>query len=120
MKIVLGINILNFASRRFIGMDARRSEDDEVNDFARPPLGEGEDEKVSLHMIISPNVFPELTSVLMCRRCQEYNQRLRSLLDRDRDDLRVTHEIRTDDGTAKAGGKKKKLTIEEGSRWTMV
>ena len=47
IKIVLGINILNFASRRFIGMDARRSEDDEVNDFARPPLGEGEDEKVS-------------------------------------------------------------------------
>lgn len=28
-------------------MDARREEDDEINDFERAPLGEGEDERVS-------------------------------------------------------------------------
>ncbi|KAL7409310.1 eukaryotic membrane protein family-domain-containing protein [Mrakia frigida] len=109
IKIALGISILNFASRRFVGMDARREEDDEINDFERAPLGEGEDER-------------------------QYNKRLTALLDRDRDDMRVLDEIRSGrggeeevlqqqqpDGNAKGKkGKKKKLTIEEVSRWTMV
>lgn len=46
-KIILGINLLNFASRRHAGMEERKLDDDGLNSFARPPLGEGPSEKVS-------------------------------------------------------------------------
>lgn len=50
-KIVLGINLLNYASKRYKGMDARRIKDDRINDFERDPLGEGKDEQVSLRAV---------------------------------------------------------------------
>jgi len=119
-------------------MDARREEDDEINDFERAPLGEGEDERVSsdLSSLFSSSQSSrkpdhELHFVLIWF-LQQYNKRLTVLLDRDRDDMRVLDEIRSGGGgeeeredspvlPAKGKkGKKKKLTIEEVSRWTMV
>lgn len=52
-KIILGINLLNYASRRFVGMEDRRDEDDELNHLARSPLGEGAQEKVCLYQTLS-------------------------------------------------------------------
>lgn len=45
-KIILGINLLNFATRRCAGMEARLHEDEELNRLARSPLGEAEGERV--------------------------------------------------------------------------
>lgn len=47
LKIILGISLLNFATRRCGGMEARLAEDDELNKLARSPLGEAEGERVS-------------------------------------------------------------------------
>jgi hypothetical protein len=111
-------------------MDARREEDDDINDFARAPLGEGEDERVSPRPPIPSSLTDFSLTSLPLRPAQLYNSRLSALLDRDRDDMRVLDEIRSDEqraplSTKEDGGegtkkKKKKLTIEEVSRWTMV
>lgn len=47
VKIILGVNLLSYATRRHVGMDARAAAD-AVNDFGRDPIGEGKEEKVSL------------------------------------------------------------------------
>lgn len=45
-KIILGISLLNFATRRCAGMEARLAEDEDLNQLARSPLGEAEGERV--------------------------------------------------------------------------
>lgn len=47
VKIILGVNLLSYATRRHVGMDARTAAD-AVNDYGRDPIGEGKEEKVSL------------------------------------------------------------------------
>lgn len=45
IKIIIGMNLISYAARRRIGMEAREDED-RINDFGRDPIGEGKDERV--------------------------------------------------------------------------
>jgi len=81
VKLIIGINLLAYASRRRAGVAAREAAD-AVNDWGRDPIGEGEEEK-------------------------KYNRELKKFLDDKRDD------------TAEGGGKKR-LRLEEITRFTMV
>jgi hypothetical protein len=49
IKLIMGINLLGYARRRSEGgaMERRIREDEEVNFFERPPIGEGKPEQVS-------------------------------------------------------------------------
>jgi hypothetical protein len=51
VKIILGINLLSYATRRRVGMEARER-GDVVNDFGRDPIGEGKEEQVRLSFYI--------------------------------------------------------------------
>ncbi|TFK20924.1 DUF747 family protein [Coprinopsis marcescibilis] len=93
IKIIVGINLISFATRRKIGMEEREKADI-VNDFGRDPIGEGKEER-------------------------KYNKELKSILDNDRDDVPRASEI----GENKAGddlSKKRRLRLEELTRYTMV
>lgn len=46
IKIIIGVNLVSFATHRRLGMEARE-EEDKVNDFGRDPIGEGKEERVS-------------------------------------------------------------------------
>jgi hypothetical protein len=48
IKLIIGINLLNYATRRMEGMERRAREDDAVNNYERPPIGEGEQEQVCI------------------------------------------------------------------------
>lgn len=45
VKIIIGVNLLSYATRRRAGME-EREEADKVNDFGRDPIGEGKEEQV--------------------------------------------------------------------------
>ncbi|KIP06627.1 hypothetical protein PHLGIDRAFT_106799 [Phlebiopsis gigantea 11061_1 CR5-6] len=97
IKLILGVNLLSYATRRRAGMEAREKAD-VVNDFGRDPIGEGKDE-------------------------QKYNRELKNLLDSRRDD---TYPV-AENGERKPGesdkgsdGKKKRVPLEEITRYTMV
>ncbi|EMD37504.1 hypothetical protein CERSUDRAFT_114143 [Gelatoporia subvermispora B] len=96
IKIIMGVQLLSYATRRRADMETREAAD-VINDFGRPPIGEGKEE-------------------------QEYNRELKKLLDNRRDDSSPVAEIgerkpgRDDD----AGGKKKRLPLEDITRFTMV
>ena len=45
LKIMLGVHLLTYATRRRAGMEAREDAD-RVNDFGRDPIGEGKEEQV--------------------------------------------------------------------------
>ncbi|TBU29521.1 eukaryotic membrane protein family-domain-containing protein [Dichomitus squalens] len=96
IKIILGVHLLTYATRRRAGMEARE-EADRVNDFGRDPIGEGKEE-------------------------QRYNKELKTLLDNKRDDASPVAEIgeRKPGEGDKDGGKRKKLPLEEITRFTMV
>ncbi|KAG9016786.1 hypothetical protein FRB90_002163 [Tulasnella sp. 427] len=108
IKLILGINLLAYASRRREGMEERRKEDEEINDFTRPAIGEGKDEIA-------------------------YNKELKGLLSQARDDVPPTAEIGENppngtDPKVKAdkpgggggGGGRKKVALEDLTRFTMV
>jgi hypothetical protein len=46
IKIILGINLITYATRRKIGMDERAAEDEATNNSSIP-IGETKDERVS-------------------------------------------------------------------------
>jgi hypothetical protein len=46
LKLIIGIQLLSYATRRRAGMEARAAAD-VVNDFGRDPIGEGKEEQVS-------------------------------------------------------------------------
>jgi hypothetical protein len=48
IKIITGVNLLSYATRRRAGMEAREAAD-VVNDFGRDPIGEGKEEQVNGH-----------------------------------------------------------------------
>ncbi|CAK5281540.1 unnamed protein product [Mycena citricolor] len=60
VKVILGVNLISYATRRKTGMEAREAED-VINDFGRDPIGEGKEE-------------------------QSYNRELKTLLDNKSDD----------------------------------
>ena len=45
IKIIIGVNLLGYATRRRAGMEEREAKD-VVNDFGRDPIGEGKEEQV--------------------------------------------------------------------------
>lgn len=96
VKIMLGVQLLSYATRRRAGMEAREAAD-VVNDFGRNSIGEGKEE-------------------------QAYNKELRTILDDMRDDATPVPDIgerRSEDDPGK-GGKRKRLPLEEITRFTMV
>ncbi|KIY70649.1 DUF747-domain-containing protein [Cylindrobasidium torrendii FP15055 ss-10] len=61
LKLILGLNLVGYATMRQESDDARQRAEDTENDFGRPPIGEGKEERV-------------------------YNAQLKSMLDDPRDD----------------------------------
>lgn len=49
IKIIMGVRLLSYATRRRAGMEARIAAD-VVNDFGRDPVGEGQDERVCTYI----------------------------------------------------------------------
>lgn len=45
IKVIMGVNLVSYATRRRAGMEAREAAD-VVNDFGRAPIGEGKEEQV--------------------------------------------------------------------------
>lgn len=92
IKVILGVNLVSYATQRRAGMESRAVAD-AVNDFGRDPIGEGKEEQV-------------------------YNKELKTLLDNERDDASRTVEM----GENKPGqaGKKGRVPLEELTRYTMV
>ncbi|KAG2132450.1 DUF747-domain-containing protein [Suillus bovinus] len=98
LKVLLGVNLISYASRRREGMEARATADT-INDFGRDPIGEGKEER-------------------------EYNKQLKKMVDDWRDDaVRVSEmgEGRMRGGNGQgSGGDKKRVPLEELTRFTMV
>lgn len=61
IKVMLGVHLVSYATRRREGMEAREAED-VVNDFGRDPIGEGKEEQVRFLEIINLTVFQELSA----------------------------------------------------------
>ena len=59
IKIIVGINLLSYATRRRAGMEEREAAD-AVNDFGRNPIGEGKEEQV-LSALLSFLISSQLT-----------------------------------------------------------
>lgn len=104
IKIMLGVNLLAYASGRKKGMDARIQADEDVNKFTRNPIGEGKEEQV-------------------------YNRELKTVLNHAADDVPPISELgqpaneedRSRKGGANSGGGgRKKVALEDLTRFTMV
>lgn len=55
VKIIIGVNLVSYAIGRRAGMEARRAEDEAINNFERDPIGEGKEEQVcDLSLYMSP------------------------------------------------------------------
>ncbi|KAH7888817.1 eukaryotic membrane protein family-domain-containing protein [Phlebopus sp. FC_14] len=96
VKILLGVNLISYATRRRAGMEARAAADI-INDFGRDPIGEGREER-------------------------EYNKQLKKMVDDWRDDaVRVGEmgESHTPRGSGGGGGKRR-VALEDLTRFTMV
>lgn len=110
IKVILGVNLVSYASRRRAGMEAREAAD-AVNDFGRDPIGEGKEEQV--RQATSASFSCALIDAL-----QVYNKKLKSLLDNEDDDAPRTAEI----GENRPGqqGKRGRVKLEDLTRYTMV
>ena len=113
---MLGVHLLTYATRRRAGMEAREQAD-RVNDFGRDPVGEGKEEQVRLSSLWCP-----WGTIVTCLPLQLYNKELKTLLDNKRDDAGLVAEIgeRNPGDGDKDGGKRKRLPLEEITRFTMV
>jgi hypothetical protein len=63
-KVIVGVNLVGYATRRRSGMEARQVAD-AVNDFGRDPIGEGKEEQVRFHsspFVVCCNSNNDLTS----------------------------------------------------------
>ncbi|KAH9994967.1 eukaryotic membrane protein family-domain-containing protein [Russula compacta] len=102
IKVIMGVYLVSYATRRRAGMEAREAED-VVNDFGRDPIGEGLEER-------------------------KYNRELKDILDDARDDAAPVSEIgergSSETPTIETGrdedGKRKRPKLEELTRFTMV
>ncbi|KAF8627820.1 hypothetical protein AX15_004241 [Amanita polypyramis BW_CC] len=98
VKIIVGVNLLSYATRRHAGMDARAAAD-AVNDYGRDPIGEGKEE-------------------------QKYNRELKAHLDNTQDDALRTAEIGEKPPNKESGvgrkDKKERVKLEDLTRYTMV
>jgi hypothetical protein len=107
IKIIMGVRLLGYATKRRAGMEQRKADDD-VNDFGRDPIGEGGEERV-------------------------YNRELKTYLENRMDDAAAVAEIgenteekgikggeRVVCGDGGSGGGKKRPELEDITRFTMV
>ncbi|KAF8488406.1 eukaryotic membrane protein family-domain-containing protein [Gautieria morchelliformis] len=99
LKIMLGVHLVSYATRRREGMEAREAED-VVNDFGRDPIGEGKEEQI-------------------------YNRELKVILDRRQDNASPVAEIgergMTDhQGRDASEGTRHRPKLEDLTRFTMV
>ncbi|KAL0956708.1 hypothetical protein HGRIS_002831 [Hohenbuehelia grisea] len=94
IKVIMGVNLVSYATRRRANMEARAVED-AVNDFGRDPIGEGKEER-------------------------QYNRELKTLLDNRMDDATTTAEIGEGRGDGGGKGKKGRVKLEDLTRFTMV
>jgi hypothetical protein len=103
IKIIMGVRLLGYATKRRAGMEQRKTED-KINDFGRDPIGEGDEERV-------------------------YNRGLKTYLDNKLDDATAVAEIGENEqkGGSKGekiscgdGGGKKRPDLEDITRFTMV
>ncbi|KAG8836368.1 hypothetical protein FRC17_005654 [Serendipita sp. 399] len=90
IKIIMGINLVTYATQRRADMEQREA-DDAINDFGRNPIGESKDE-------------------------QQYNKELKSLLLQKKDDASRAPDM----GERKPGIEKKRPGLNELTRFTMV
>ncbi|KAG8901968.1 hypothetical protein FRB99_004986 [Tulasnella sp. 403] len=106
LKLIMGVNLLAYASRRRLGMEERMRGDEEINDYNRPPIGEGKQEMA-------------------------YNKELKVVLSQPRDDVPPTAEIgenpsassssaKQEKASSGGGGGRKKIKLEDLTRFTMV
>lgn len=115
VKIIVGVNLLSYATRRHAGMDARAAADT-VNDFGRDPIGEGKEEKVSRmnHRLCLGNH----------KFLKKYNRELKAHLDNSLDDVLRTAEIGENPPGKPSGSgrkdKKERVKLEDLTRYTMV
>ncbi|KAL5528350.1 hypothetical protein ACEPAF_7486 [Sanghuangporus sanghuang] len=93
IKIIVGVNLVSFATHRRLGMEARE-EEDKINDFGRDPIGEGKEER-------------------------KYNRELKTLLDYKGDDATRVPDIGEKKHIAQED-KKRRPKLEELTRFTMV
>ncbi|KAJ7925277.1 eukaryotic membrane protein family-domain-containing protein [Mycena leptocephala] len=93
IKVIMGVNLVSYATKRKAGMEAREAED-AINDFGRDPIGEGREEQI-------------------------YNRELKTLLDNKRDDAPAAAEIGERRAEA-VNGKKGRVKLEDLTRFTMV
>ncbi|KAJ6593877.1 eukaryotic membrane protein family-domain-containing protein [Mycena capillaripes] len=93
IKVIMGVNLVSYATKRKAGMEAREAED-AINDFGRDPIGEGREEQI-------------------------YNRELKTLLDSKRDDAPVVAEIGERRPEA-VKGKTGRVKLEDLTRFTMV
>lgn len=110
IKIIIGVNLITYATRRQAGMDGREAAD-VVNNFGRDPIGEGEDERVSADR---SNWFDSSLNLQ-----QKYNKNLKKYLDDTNDDSPRLPDM----GENKPGkplSKKERLKLEDLTRYTMV
>jgi len=101
----MGVRLLGYATKRRTGMEQRKA-GDKINDFGRDPIGEGDEERV-------------------------YNRELKTYLDNKVDDTAAVAEIGENkekngsknekvDGGGGGGGGRKRLDLEDITRFTMV
>lgn len=89
-KVLLGVNLISYATQRRGGMETRAAAD-AVNDFGRNPIGEGKEER-------------------------EYNKQLKKMIDDWRDDATRVGEM----GEGQVDGPKRRPALEDLTRFTMV
>ncbi|KAJ7647356.1 eukaryotic membrane protein family-domain-containing protein [Roridomyces roridus] len=92
VKVILGVNLVSFATKRQAGMEAREAAD-AINDFGRDPIGEGREEQI-------------------------YNKELKTLLNQKDDDAPAVAEM--GERTEKDKGKKGRVKLQDLTRFTML
>ena len=90
-----------------------REAKDIINDFGRPPVGEGKEQRVRFLSRFS------LNEIIFKSQFQAYNMKLKTLLDDGQDDVPRTAEI----GENKEGripNTRERIKLEDLTRYTMV
>ena len=111
LKLLMGIQLLSYATRRRAGMEARAAAD-VVNDFGRDPIGEGKEEQVSCALLVQSGQGTDEPE-------QKYNRDLKSLLDNKGDDATRVPDI-GERAPGDKGDAKRRPKLEELTRFTMV
>ena len=109
IKVIIGVNLVSYATRRRAGMEDREAKD-AINNFGRDPVGEGRDEQVRFLTFHLPYL-----EILI----QAYNTKLKKLLDDTRDDAPRTAEMGENE-RGRIPGKKERIRLEDLTRYTMV